>query len=357
MIKIVEDKDIYNVSFPYDPYVVALIKTVPGKTWNPTSKIWTIPKDKLGWFLNALKGTQYESAYTLSSTEHINENADIEATNTIPDINITGYRYKVKEGAKPYAHQLDFMKYAVDRQQRGLKSGFLLGDEPGLGKTLQSCNLALYNRKFNGLKHCLVICCVNTSKYNWQNDIYEHTRGKETPYILGTRIKKNGQVKSNSGTKEKLEDLLSWKQYGKKGQTMPFFIVMNVEGLRAKQGRSYPIAEEITNLINSGKIGMVIIDEVHKNLSPTSIQGKQLLKIKKNTGSKVMWIPMTGTPITNKPTDVFLSMRLVDAHNYNSFYLFSQNYCIFGGFGGHEIIGYKNIPSLKICYNLTCFAD
>lgn len=56
---------------------------------------------------------------------------------------------------------------------------------------------------------------------------------------------------------------------------------------------------------------------------------------------------MTGTPITSRPTDVFVPLRLVDGHNYNSYWSWCQQYCIYGGYGGHEIIGYKNVPQLK----------
>lgn len=56
---------------------------------------------------------------------------------------------------------------------------------------------------------------------------------------------------------------------------------------------------------------------------------------------------MTGTPIVNKPTDLFLPLRLIDAHNLNNYYMWCQEFCVYGGFGDHQIIGYKNIPKLK----------
>jgi len=83
------------------------------------------------------------------------------------------------------------------------------------------------------------------------------------------------------------------------------------------------------------------------NCSMSSLQGKKLLDIKKKVTHDCMWIPMTGTPITSKPTDVFLPLRLVDGHKSNSYYMWCERFCIKGGFGGHEIIGYKNIKELK----------
>ena len=88
-------------------------------------------------------------------------------------------------------------------------------------------------------------------------------------------------------------------------------------------------------------------DVLAHNCSMTSLQGKTLLKIKKAVPTGVQWIPMTGTPITSKPTDVFLPLRLVDGHHSNSYYNWCQEFCIYGGFGGHDIVGYKNIAHLK----------
>lgn len=88
-------------------------------------------------------------------------------------------------------------------------------------------------------------------------------------------------------------------------------------------------------------------DVLAHNCSMSSLQGKTLLKIKKAVPTGVQWIPMTGTPITSKPTDVFLPLRLVDGHHSNNYYNWCQEFCIYGGFGGHDIVGYKNIEELK----------
>ena len=125
------------------------------------------------------------------------------------------------------------------------------------------------------------------------------------------------------------------------------FLIMNIESIRYKEGRYYSIADEIITRINSGYIGMIALDEIHKNASPTSIQGKQILRIKKNTDKRCMWIPMTGTPITKQPTDVYLPLRLCEGHTVSSYYKWCQYFCIYGGFGGYQILGYRNIPRLK----------
>jgi len=349
MINVFQNNDVYEISFKYDPNVVYHIKNVPGRRWNPDRKIWTIPKDKLGFLLSQFKGTVYESIVSIKSEEDLNVNATIEATANIPDIDTSKIPFYVKEGATPYNHQLDFMKWSLDRQMKGNKGGFILADDQGLAKTAEVMNLAVYNKKQYKFKHCLVICCINSSKYNWKRDIEEHTRGKERPYILGTRLKRNGDEKSDTGGSEKLEDLKLMRKYGnKKADKLPFFIILNIEAIRYKSGKNYPIADRIIELIQSGEINMIAVDEIHKNASPSSLQGKQLLRIKKATGNKAEWIPMSGTPITKNPTDVFLPLKLVNGHNFSSYYTWCKEFCVYGGYGGYEVMGYKNIPRLKV---------
>lgn len=349
MINVKQNGEVYEVSFPYDPFVVEYVKQVPGRQWVKAAKMWTIPKDKLGFLLAQFKGTQYESAVTVISDEYINQNDTLDTTVQIPDIDVSKVSYRVKVGAKPYQHQLDFMKYALYRQIKGNMNGFLLCDDQGLAKTNESMNLAIYNQKQYRFQHCLIICCVNSSKFNWERDIEEHTQGEYVPYILGSRLRKRRPGYTIGGGKEKLEDLQTLKKYSIElgGSDLPYFLILNVEAIRYKEGRKYPIADRLIELINQRYISMIIIDEVHKNLSPTSQQGKQLMNIKKKITEKPMWMPMSGTPITKKPLDLYLPLRLINAHNYDSYYMWSKEYCIYGGFGGHEIIGYKNIPRLK----------
>lgn len=347
MINIHQNGKVYEVIFRYDPNIVQLIKQVPGKQWISSARHWTIPVENLGFLLNQLKGTMYEDQTIIQSDENINRNRELESSTKIPDIDLKDTVFRVKSGATPYPHQLDFMKWSIYRQNHNNMHGFLLCDEQGCAKTAETMNLAIYNRENYGFSRCLIICCVNPAKYHWYEDIIDHSEHEYIPYILGTRKKKNGSIRFDTGTKEKLEDLKTGHVYGDTNNSvLPYFIIMNIEGLRANIGKRYVIADEIIRWCNDGQISMIAVDEIHKNASPSSVQGKQLLRIKKSV-KDIMWIPITGTPITSKPTDVYLPLKLVEGHNYSSFWTWCQKFCIYGGFGGHEILAYKNIPYLK----------
>lgn len=340
----------YDIKFPYDKELVDLIKLIPGRRWNPEQKIWSVPAAKVGLFLNQIYGTDREPMLRLISDEDIGQNAVLGSTTEIPDIDISGIQTYCKEGGKLYAHQIDTLKFAINREQSGNKSGFLLTDQPGLGKSLSSILVATYHKEYKDYKHCLIICCINSSKYNWEREIAEQTQGKYQGYILGSRHKKNGVRYIGSG-KDKLHDLQTGTMYGDDSQELPYFIIVNIEAIRAKEKVNnkyeFPFTNELIEQINSGDIGMIILDEIHKGASPSSTQGKCLLEIKKKTEDNCYWIPMTGTPITNEPTDVFLPLKLIDAHDFKSYYMWCQYFCVYGGFGGHQIISYKNIPYLK----------
>lgn len=348
MINVIQNKDKYEISFPYDPDIVSRVKNVPGRTWIPDKKVWTIQKEKLGFFLSQIRGSIYESEVHIYSNEDINKNENLESTYTIPDIDLKGEKFRVKEGFEPYKHQIDFFKYAIDREQKGNMNGFLLADEQGLSKSAETINIALYNKEHYGFKHCLVICCVNTAKFTWKNEINTHTNGEYEGYILGTRFKRDKVTKKyDSSSLQKYEDISSMKKYGKDEEDLPYFIIINIEALRYKSKKKYPIVDRIIELVNSHEINMIAMDEVHKNISPQSMQGKQILRIKRSTNDNAEWIPMTGTPITNKPTDLFLPLRVINGHTCNSYWNWCQDFCIYGGYGGYEIVGYKNMPKLK----------
>lgn len=349
MISICQNHDVYEIRFSYDATLVSMIKEVPGRRWNADKKYWTVPRDKLGFFLAKLHNTPYESQVNIQSEEHLWENYSLDSTTCIPNIDVSDLSFYIEEGKSPYPHQLDFMRYAVYRQHCGNLHGFLLGDDPGLGKTLETLNLAMYNKSAYGFKHCLIICCINASKYNWADDISKHLNGLEQGYILGGRKRRNRtDISYDTGNAERLQDLQTFHMYGDMNSPeLPYFIITNIESIRAKSGRKYPIADEIIKLVQSGKISMIAVDEIHKNASPTSLQGKQLLRIKKAVGNKVMWLPITGTPIVKAPTDAYLPMKLIDAHRFNSYYTWCKEFCVYGGFGGHEIIGYKNVDKIK----------
>lgn len=295
------------VSFPYNTEIVNVIRSLPSRYWDGTKKEWEVPFNKLSTLMTEL--CQFPMEVNADSAEVFEKKRSIAV---IPP----NFEFRTK----PFDHQIDGFNYGLEHDK------WLLGDEQGLGKTKQVIDIAVAKKLEKGYKHCLIICGVNGLKWNWQNEIKTHSN--ETGWILGQRKKTRGwKVGSN---KDKLYDLTHLPEIES------YFLITNVESLRDTE-----IATQVAQLCKNGTIGMVAIDEIHKCKNPTSQQGKGILKVQPEYR-----IAMTGTPLMNTPLDLYIILKWL-GYEKHAFYSFKQHYCTFGGFGGHEIIGYKNLGELQ----------
>lgn len=309
------------VSFEYDSNLVSIIKSMGTRVYIPDKKTWEIPESAVPMLMSRLR--DYD---VLLRGEMHHETPESHAR--LP----SGFVFTTK----PYKHQMEGVIYGLEHES------FLLGDDQGLGKTKEIIDIAMCRKQTDGLKHCLIICGINGNKYNWADEVKIHSR--EDSWILGTRFTKRPPIKMiEGGTKDKMEDLNNIPHQ--------FFWITNIETLRGgsfkeKQGKRtvtrFPIAEKIQELCDRGIIGMIAFDEAHKAKNPDSQQGKALLSI----DCKGPKIPMSGTFVLNNPLDLYLPLKWAGFETH-SFYAYKQHYCTMGGFGGKEIVGYKNLDELR----------
>jgi hypothetical protein len=81
---------------------------------------------------------------------------------------------------------------------------------------------------------------------------------------------------------------------------------------------------------------------VHNCKDSQTLQGKNLLKLKDYHYK----VAMTGTLIMNNPLDSFVPLKWLGIE-HATLTNFKQQYCEFGGFGGHQVVGFKNMDILK----------
>ena len=299
------DHSIY-LSFPYDDAIVSLIRSQSERYWDKDNKTWELPAKKLHELVPHLAKHQ------------VNITGDFSVYNEVKKVANLPKEFQFK--TKPYDHQIDGLTFGLTHDK------WLLGDEQGLGKTKQVIDIAVA-KKLQGAKRCLIICGVNGLKWNWQNEIKIHSN--ESGWILGQRRRRSGKIYVGS-TKDKLEDLKNLANIN------DYFIITNVESLRDAD-----IATTIGEYCKKGIISMVAIDEVHKCKNPSSQQGKGILKAQADVR-----IAMSGTPLMNTPLDLFIILRWL-GYEKHAFYAFKNHYCIMGGYGGYDVVGYKNMPELQ----------
>lgn len=222
---------------------------------------------------------------------------------------------------KPFEHQIESFNYALTHNK------FLLGDEQGLGKTKQALDIAVARK--HKMRHCLIVCGVNNLKWNWYKEVEIHTN--EKAHILGSRVNRKGKTVIGSSA-ERLADL---KQIHDE-----YFLITNIETLRDKS-----IQSQIKKMCSDGIIGMTIIDEIHKCKNSQSKQGKAI-----HCCCSYYKLALTGTPLMNNPVDLYNVLKWLEVENHSLTY-FKNLYCEMGGFGGYEIIGYKNLDQLENSLN------
>lgn len=293
------------ISFPYNAQIVNLVRDCNSRFWDNDVKVWEVS-------LNDLPDFIYKARKFGIELEGQMQGEPEEVKIDLPE----EFEFKTK----PFSYQLEAIQYGLQ------KNSFLLGDEQGLGKTKDVIDLAIIKKHLYGYKHCLIVCCVNGLKWNWYEEIKIHSN--EAGWILGSRLNSKRKLRV-LGNQEKYDDLCNLPDN--------YFLITNVETLRDEE-----ITDKLKELIESGEISMIAVDEIHKCKNPSSQQGKGLLKLQKAECK----IAMTGTPVTKWPLDTFTIFKWL-GYEKHSFYQFKKHYCVMGGYGGHEVVSYKNLSEMQ----------
>jgi len=157
----------------------------------------------------------------------------------------------------------------------------LVAADPGLGKTL----IALTYLRAPEQKPALVVCPA-VAKWVWKNEIRKHTK-------LSCRV-------LSGRTPKKLK-------------TLRDVTIIN-----------YDILSAWTDVLRQSKFNTLILDECQYGKNPKSQRTKAVANIGKTTRSI---IAMSGTPLVNRPKELFPTLKLLRPHQYKSFVPFAFRYC------------------------------
>lgn len=288
------------ISFDFNLQVIETIKSTDKYVYDKKTRIWELPTTSL--------------AYILDELTYID---DIELHLYTENTNKKQYYPKLTYKVTPFKHQLEGIEWGLNTEK-----GLLL-DAPGAGKTTQMIYLAEELKEQRGLEHCLIICCVNALKTNWKKEICKFSN--LDCRILGEKINSKNKV-SYATIADRATELMS--------PIKEFFLITNIETIRSS---------EVIDAIKRGpnKFGLIVVDEIHKCKNNQSQQGHNLLKL-----SADYLMGLSGTIILNNPLDAYVPLKWIGAEKSN-LTTFKNTYCSFGGYGNHQIVGYKNLDNLK----------
>ncbi|MCK9470677.1 MAG: SNF2-related protein [Bacilli bacterium] len=260
-----------ELSFPYYPEIIENIKKLSFYSFNRPKSTWIIDIREKDILTELIKD--------LIDTEELEEIISKE----IEKVDLKDYSYLKR---KPYNHQLEAANFLLEKRKA------LIGDEMGTGKTLSSI-LASFS-----LPSPRLIICPASLKLNWAKEIrMVDDRGKIS--VIGDESTKLGS---------------DW------------YII------------NYDILEREYNKLKNMPFTSITLDEAHyiKSITnggkPNSKRANYSMKL----ASKCNYVfTLTGTPITNKPKDIFNILKISDHILSRNYFSFAQSYCgaTHNGFG------------------------
>ena len=302
-------KSSFLINFDFNQKIVDTLKTIPTYYYHKSDYSWEIPINYLSMALEALTFIDDVYLHLLPAEESEPKQINFKLTKA----EIDQFRFK------PFDHQIEGINFGLDPKH----NKWLLCDSMGLGKTNEIIWYAETLKRRGLIDHCLVICGVDSLRQNWKKEIQKFST--ESVLVLGEKVSKTGKV-SYASVDQRAKQLLE--------PIEEFFVVVNVATLRSDK-----VVEAFKKSKN--KFGLIAVDEAHKISNKSSQQGANLLKL--NSPYK---IAATGTPIVNSPLSAYLLLSWTD-NDKSTLTTYKSNYCEFGGFGGKQVIGYKNLDVLK----------
>lgn len=260
----VDDMDI-EFSIPYYPDVIDRIKSLSYYRFNRPNLTWTIDIR--------------EKDVLISYIEKIVDCTELKEIET----NIEKNKVKMKDYSylkerKPFKHQVEAGEFLLTNRKA------IIGDEMGSGKTMSSILAS-----FSLLSPRLIICPASL-KLNWAKEI--------RMVDFHGKICVIGDVGVSEG--------FDW-------------YIINYDLLE----REYEDLEKI-------KFTSITLDEAHyiKSVSNGGKPNSKRAKLAMGLAEKCEYVfSLTGTPITNKPKDIFNLLKISDHILSRNFFNFAQSYC------------------------------
>jgi len=280
------------INFKFDPFIVSKIRTIDGRFWNSNLKRWEAPLENVEEVLNVLIPLNF------SVSDEVSRYRRVEKEKMDGILAIKNNDSAVYEGNLPLH---DFQKKGAMFLKQ--MPNALLGDVPGLGKTIQV--LAATEQDSH-----ILIFTMNTLKYNMSGEIEKWFPGAKVLVINGNKQQRTEQ----------------WTLYAKKNK----YVVAN-----------YELLVHDFDIISKFKWATIVCDEATRISNPEAISSKNLKKLE-----SIKRIALSGTPVSNSPIDIFGIFDFLVPKYLGTFYQFKDKYCVTDP-RFNNVVGYKNMSELS----------
>jgi SNF2 family DNA or RNA helicase len=311
-IKRIPRKRKYYLFFKYDKFFIERIKFLPKESRGWNGSCWEVECIELMNLIKSYKGDKniffdfedkdefiklyynelhkiIEKKEKLESSKKKQESAKKLKEYLKDNYHIVDYKTYLREGIKPYPHQIIGAKFANE-----LGSCIITADM-GTGKTI----LSLLAAEMKGKEWSKVFIIVpNSLKLNWRNEVEKFTYSKW--FILDNIYKKNKYTASEAK-----------------------YIITNYEYFRSA---NFNIKSKLLDRgINPKEIDAIIFDEAHKIKNTKSNTTKNIRNIFKKSVSN--FLLLSGTIMPNRLEELYVSLNLILPDEFSSKNRFYSDYC------------------------------
>ncbi len=259
-----------------------------GFLWNPDSKRWYTKSVD-----SAIKLSDYASDELREEMEAIQDER-IKTYNQSSAITLQENKSFV---CPPDLSYFEFQKTAIDFMIK--RPNVLLSEPTGIGKTIEIIGL-INNSSF---KKILVVC-PNSLKLNWKRELKKWLVNNYSISVISSTCFEEADI-----------------------------MIINYEIL-------YKYVNELTK-----EWDLLVCDESHKLKNGNTRTYKSLKSLAKKTKKKVF---ATGTPVLNKPAELWTSIEQLDRYLFPSKWSFLQTYCdAKQTYWGWDFSGASNLEELQ----------
>ena len=199
---------------------------------------------------------------------------------------------------EPYEYQREGISFGLENKR------IIIGDEPGLGKTLQSIGIVDTANAYP----CLVIC-PSSLKINWQREFEKFT--DKSAIVLDNNVRTTWGYLLTMGVHQVA--IVNYESLRK-------FFVWDIKG----ESKQFRLKDVVFNpQIQAFK--SIIIDESHRVKDPSA---QQTIFTKGLSVGKDWCILLSGTPVVNRPEDLIAQLSIMNRLNdFGGRAKFVADYC------------------------------
>ena len=309
----------YKVSFQYHPMLVKCIKRIPSARYRADGKYWEVSVNDIVYLQKM--GTWARDYHFVSNVLWLQDDEPVQSYEPLP---LPELKVPHNLLIEPYDYQREGIAYALDKKR------CILGDEQGLGKTVEAIGLLTATRAFPAL-----VICPASLKINWQRELKKF--GGLNAIILDN---------ANQATWQRF-----WQMKKSDGNAIAEVFIVNYESLRKffvqrVRHESRFTLKSVDFDPRKDLFRTVIIDESHKCKTSSTQQSKFVQGI---AMGKEYILELTGTPVVNNNVDLIQQLNIMGRLNdFGGYTKFMARFCA----GEHKSSHLKELNYLlrKHCF-------